>query len=99
VLLREAVGVLLEGTPSDVNLTAVRRALESTAGVSGVHDLHVWTLTSGVNAMSVHVVLADNAKHDDVRLAVQQRITKDFPIAHVTVQVEAQGCEALETHL
>lgn len=99
VLLREAVGVLLEGTPSDVNLTAVRGALENMAGVAGVHDLHVWTLTSGVNAMSVHVVLADNARHDDVLTAVQQRVTKDFPIAHVTVQVEAQGCEALETHL
>lgn len=99
VLLREAVGVLLEGTPSDVNLTAVRGALENTAGVAGVHDLHVWTLTSGVNAMSVHVVLADNARHDDVRMTVQQCITKDFPIAHVTVQVEAQGCEGLETHL
>jgi cobalt-zinc-cadmium efflux system protein len=99
MLLREAVGVLLEGTPSDVNLTAVRGALEKTAGVAGVHDLHVWTLTSGVNAMSIHVVLADGAAHDDVLTAVQQRVTKDFPIAHVTVQVEAQGCEASETHL
>ena len=47
VLLREAMGVLLEGTPSDINLTAVRTTIGSIAGVTGVHDLHVWTLTSG----------------------------------------------------
>lgn len=99
VLLREAVGVLLEGTPSDVNVLAIRVALESTAGVAGVHDLHVWTLTSGVNALSVHVVLADGAAHADVLAAVHQRITKDFPIAHVTAQVEARGWEVAETHL
>lgn len=99
MLLREAVGVLLEGTPSDVNLTAVREAIESIAGVAGVHDLHVWTLTSGVNAMSVHVVLAQGASHRDVLTAVQQRVTSDFNIAHVTVQLEAQGWEESETHL
>ena len=64
-----------------------------------MHDLHVWTLTSGVNAMSVHVVLADGAAHDDVLTAVQRRVIADFKIAHVTVQVEARGCEETETHL
>ena len=98
-LLREAVGVLLEGTPSDINLAAVREAISSIAGVAGVHDLHVWTLTSGVNAMSVHVVLAQGASHREVLTAVQQHVTSDFNIAHVTVQVEAQGWEESETHL
>src|SRR5438105_4029909 len=56
-LLTEAVGVLLEGTPADVNLPAVREALQALPGVAAVHDLHVWTLTSGVNALSAHVVL------------------------------------------
>lgn len=98
-LLREAVGVLLEGTPSDINLAAVREAIGSIAGVTGVHDLHVWTLTSGVNALSVHVVLADGALHAGVLAAVQQRVTADFKIAHVTVQVEAPGWEEAETHL
>ena len=65
-LMREAVGVLLEGTPADVNLTAVRARLEQVPGVEALHDLHVWTITSGMNAMSVHVVLADGATHDDV---------------------------------
>lgn len=53
----------------------------------------------GVNAMSVHAVLADGAKHDDVLAAVRERITHDFGIRHVTVQVERQGCAEHETHL
>jgi cobalt-zinc-cadmium efflux system protein len=99
LLLRDAVGVLLEGTPSDVNITAVRKGIEGVPGVAGVHDLHVWSLTSGVNAMSVHAVLAAGAKHDEVLAAVQRYVTANFKISHVTVQVESEGCAAWETHL
>ena len=99
VLLKEAVGVLLEGTPTDVNVTALREAIGNVEGVAGVHDLHVWTLTSGVNAMSVHAVLVGGASHDDVLAALHQRVTSDFKITHVTVQVEAQECAEGETHL
>ena len=99
VLLREAVGVLLEGTPSEINLVAVREAISNITGVVGVHDLHVWTLTSGVNAMSVHAVLEDGASHDDVLVAVQKCVTSNFKIAHATVQIERKGCARWETHL
>ncbi len=99
LLLRDAVGVLLEGTPADVNLAALREAIKDVAGVADVHDLHVWSLTSGVNAMSVHTVLADHALHDEVLAAVQNRVISDFKIAHATIQVECKGCGALETHL
>lgn len=99
MLLKSAVGVLLEGTPSDVNLATLREAIGSVPGVASVHDLHVWCLTSGVNAMSVHAVLADHALHDEVLAAVQKRVTRDFKIAHATVQVECEGCAAFETHL
>ncbi len=98
-LMGAAIGVLLEGTPSDVNLTTVRARLEQVPGVDAVHDLHVWTLTSGMNAMSVHVVLADGATHDDVLELVRNAVTGELHIAHATVQVERKGCEALETHL
>ena len=98
-LLKEAVGVLLEGTPADVNLTALRQAIGSVAGVVGVHDLHVWTLTSGVHAMSAHAVLAEGAAHPEVLSAIQSCVASDFKIAHITVQVEARGCAEWETHL
>src|SRR4029450_8543243 len=96
-LLKEAVGVLLEGTPSDVNLAALREAIGRVPGVAGVHDLHVWTLTSGVHAMSVHAVLGSEAAHQAVLAEVQRCVADDFRINHVTVQIESQGCT--ETHL
>ena len=99
LLLRDAVGVLLEGTPSDVNLTALREGIEKVPGVSGVHDLHVWSLTSGVNALSVHAVRDEAALHDDVLVAIQKLVTTEFKIAHATIQVESKGCEEFETHL
>lgn len=99
LLLRDAVSVLLEGTPADVNLAALREAINDVAGVADVHDLHVWSLTSGVNAMSVHAVLANHALHDEVLASVQRKVTSEFKIAHATVQVECQGCAAYETHL
>lgn len=99
ILLREAVGILLEGTPSDVNLAAVREAIARLPGVTEMHDLHVWTLTSGVNAMSAHVVILDPSMHAEVLSAVHDVITKNFPIEHVTVQVERVGWRECEAHL
>ena len=98
-LLRQATGVLLEGTPSDVNLPALREAVSRLSGVSGVHDLHVWTLTSGVNAMSAHVICEDGVSRDDVLDRVHRCVTSEFKIAHVTVQLESPGWERSETHL
>ncbi|MBX9581620.1 MAG: cation diffusion facilitator family transporter [Gemmataceae bacterium] len=98
-LLREAVGVLLEGTPADVNLTAVREAIAGVPGVAGTHDLHVWSLTSGMNALSVHVVLAAGADLAAVLTGVHGRVTGGFPISHVTVQAEPPGWQEGETHL
>jgi cobalt-zinc-cadmium efflux system protein len=97
-LLGEAVGVLLEGTPAEVNLVGLREALSRVEGVVGVHDLHVWSLTSGMNAMSVHVVRADSVSHDDV-LATVRKVIPSFGIQHATVQIESAGCAAEETHL
>jgi len=97
-LLKEAVGVLLEGVPGDVNLKELRERIARVPGVAGVHDLHVWTLTSGMHAMSVHAVILGDAAHQVVLDDVQRTVASEFRIAHVTVQVEAKGCEG-ETHL
>lgn len=98
-LLREAVGVLLEGTPADVNLAAVRELLATTPGVVGVHDLHVWSLTSGVNAMSAHVVVQDFTDSGGMLKTLHGRLTGDQKIGHVTIQLEPPGWDAGETHL
>ena len=59
-LIRESVNVLLEGTPSHINLTAVEQTILETEAVEDVHDLHVWTITSGMEALSVHIVHREN---------------------------------------
>ncbi|GLC28198.1 cation diffusion facilitator family transporter [Roseisolibacter agri] len=98
-LLHEAVGVLLEGTPADVDLAAVRATIAAVPDVVGVHDLHVWSLTSGTNALSVHVVAADGAAYGAVLAAIQAGVTSGHKIAHLTVQVEPPEWETGETHL
>jgi cobalt-zinc-cadmium efflux system protein len=91
-LLREAVQVLLEGTPREVDIAAVRTAMEEVGGVKTIHDLHVWTLTSGVHALSAHAILQEGAVHDEVLTALRERVTHGFPISHVTVQLEQRCC-------
>jgi cobalt-zinc-cadmium efflux system protein len=97
-LLGDAVGVLLEGTPAEVNLAELRAVLCRLPGVADVHDLHVWSLTSRLHAMSVHTVLRDGALHAEVLEAVQAAVAERFHISHVTVQVEVQSCPLSATH-
>ena len=101
VLLKEAVGVLLEGTPSDVNIEELRSCIAALEGVKEVHDLHVWSLTSGVNAMSAHIVVAanDRTSYNEMLYRINQGVTSNFKISHTTVQLESRGHEENETHL
>ena len=98
LLLREAIGVLLEGVPRDVDLAAIRQAIAELPGVQGVHDLHVWALTSGTNALSAHVVASDGTPHAALLDAIHSCVT-ELRIAHATVQIEPPGWERAETHL
>ena len=98
-LLKDAVGVLLEGTPSDVNIANLRQSIESIEGVASIHDLHVWSLTSGVNALSVHTVLSEGSQYEDVLARVHEHCLDNFKISHVTVQVEPLDFAEHETHL
>ena len=87
-LLRESVGVLLEGTPADVDLSELERAIAAVPGVRKVHDLHVWTLTSGVNAMSGHVVLDQGVDGGPVRRHIANLLGDRYRIGHTTIQTE-----------
>jgi cobalt-zinc-cadmium efflux system protein len=98
-LVKEAVGVLLEGTPADINLPTVRQTLLGLPGVGDIHDLHVWTLTSGVHAMSVHAVLCQGALHAEVLATLRACMRDRFRIGHVTIQVESEECGDHELHL
>lgn len=98
-LLSDAVGVLLEGTPAGIDLAAIRDAITKVPEVAGVHDLHVWAITSGVNALSAHVVMTAGGDLGRVLTQVHETVTKTFSISHVTVQVEPPGFVEQETHL
>ncbi|MDR6922863.1 MULTISPECIES: cation diffusion facilitator family transporter [Chryseobacterium] len=98
-LLKEAVNVLLEGTPKDVDIHELRKTLENTEGVENVHDLHVWSLTSGVNAMSAHIVRDKVTGHNPLLKRLTEVTTENFKISHTTFQIEEEGYEEQEIHL
>jgi cobalt-zinc-cadmium efflux system protein len=87
-LLKESVNVLLEGVPHGLVLSALRAQLSALRGVQEVHDLHVWSVTSGENNLSVHLVSAEATSDLSKEVA---EIAEQYGIEHVTVQVEAAG--------
>ena len=85
---REALRILLEVAPADVDVPAVGNRLASLPGVADVHDLHVWTLTSGLRAASGHLRLRDGAELGSVLREATGVLERDFEIQHVTLQCE-----------
>jgi cobalt-zinc-cadmium efflux system protein len=86
-LLRESVGVLMEGVPAHLRLDDVTEAMAGVPGVRAVHDLHVWTITSGFVALSTHIVVEPGCS-DDVLWRVRGVLHDRFGIDHSTIQVE-----------
>ncbi|HEX7545356.1 MAG TPA: cation diffusion facilitator family transporter [Gemmatimonadaceae bacterium] len=94
-LVKESVDVLLEATPSHIDLKKIHESLQSVGGVESVHDLHVWTLTSGVVAMSAHALVPDPAGHQ-ATLEAMTRAVAAQGIHHVTIQLEGTTLEECE---
>ena len=88
VLLRDAIDVLLQATPRDVDLDLVRRHVLETEGVLDAHDLHAWTLTSDMNVVSAHVVLEPGADATVVLDRLCECLSDDFDFEHSTIQLE-----------
>ena len=87
-LLKGALDVLFEGTPSHIRVADVQRAMLAVPDVTAVHDLHVWTVTSGFVALSGHVEVAEGADRDAVLVATRAALHGAFAIDHMTIQVE-----------
>ena len=87
-ILRQSGHILLEGAPRGVDLELLRARLLETPGVAEVHDLHIWTLTSGMNAASVHIRAVPGSEFEPVRQAVQSKFEEFAGVDHATVQVE-----------
>lgn len=92
-LVKEAVDVLLENTPAHIDAEALRAAMTAVRGVGAVHDLHVWTLTSGVVAMSAHAIAPTVAEHPRVLADLHAAVAR-FGIHHTTIQLEGEPLAA-----
>jgi cobalt-zinc-cadmium efflux system protein len=94
-LVRDAVDVLLEAVPSHLDSEVVSRAMNGCEGVREVHDLHIWTITSGMHALSAHVVVDERElHHSDALLTRLKELLHDrYRIAHTTLQIESERWE------
>lgn len=99
-LLRETVGVLMEGAPAHIDVDQVRESIKALSGVVAVHDLHVWTITSGRIAMSGHVSVREEEFKPQKTTEIRALIHDRFAIHHSTIQLELAGreCEAVAAH-
>ncbi|MDP3293491.1 MAG: cation diffusion facilitator family transporter [Nevskia sp.] len=94
-LFKESLNVLLEGVPQGLNLDEIRQRLLAVEGVIGVHELHVWSITSGKNSLTAHLVVDESderfrqARLDAARIMLRER----FALEHTTLQVEYRNCE------
>ncbi len=94
-VLRAAVAVLLESTPADVDLGHLTTTMADVSGVSSVHDLHVWSLSSDVRALSAHLVLSGHPTLEEAQVVgdrVKHTIGGPFGIAHSTLELECEPC-------
>lgn len=88
ILLKQAIHILMEGTPPEVDMALLEGKLLGIPGVTAVHDLHVWTITSGLDAMSCHLVVADMSQGRSTLLSAQEAMKTGFGLTHVTIQIE-----------
>lgn len=91
ILMRDAVSVLLEATPDGTSLQDIRSELSSIEGVSKVHDLHVWSLTSGVNYLTAHLIRVPNGHLNEILTTANRVLKEKYSIGHSTIQVEDDG--------
>jgi len=92
-LIKESTNVLLEGTPAHINLAAVENAILDTQGVADVHDLHVWTITSGREALSAHVIHTASISQPDLLRDLRTKLHDRFGVDHLTIQMETPEFE------
>jgi cobalt-zinc-cadmium efflux system protein len=92
-LIRESTNVLLEGTPAHINLAAVEDAILETQGVDDVHDLHLWTITSGREALSAHIIHGHATSQPELLKELQTKLHDRFGVDHLTIQMETPDFE------
>ena len=99
-LVRDSTNILLEATPRQMDLETIAKTISSVNGVRGVHDLHVWTITSGLYALSGHITVDTDRISESSTIVekIEAKLKESFGIEHVTLQVEKETLESIQEH-
>jgi len=94
-IIRESLNILLEGTPSGMDLARIEGAIRTIDGVNDVHDLHVWSIGSDTHSLSCHVSIADMraSESETIMVGIRKALGKKFHIHHTTIQFEYVACD------
>jgi len=95
-LVRESTDILLESVPANIQIEKVIENIKDVSGVEEVHDIHIWTITSGVNAMSAHLIIEDQkvSQSSEIVDLVNRQLKEQYNIIHTTLQLECNKCES-----
>lgn len=97
-ILQEAINVFMEGPPAHINVASVSKAIQEITGVLSMHDLHIWTITSGKEALSAHVVRDEDVSPKLILQSLQTVLEERFAISHLTIQIETEDFHEDEIH-
>ena len=89
LLMKRSIHILIEGTPSHLVHEEIKNSILKVKGVTGVFDLHIWTITSGIHALSAHVVIMDHSRSQQILQEINSILEKNFSINHATIQIES----------
>jgi len=95
-LIKESLDILMQSVPKGIDVEEVQRALEQVSGVSKIHDLHVWSVTSGVFTLSAHAVITSDGDPHMILDRIEDRLKRQFSIEHTTIQLEFEDREGRE---
>ncbi len=87
-LMKKSINILMEGVPMNISYEEVKKAILQIKGVTGVFDIHIWTITSGMDAITAHVVVSDPSKSQTILKEISSMLEKRFKITHTTIQIE-----------
>ena len=87
-LMKKSINILMEGVPMNISYEEVKKAILQIKGVTGVFDIHIWTITSGMDAITAHVVVSDPSKSLTILKEISSMLEKRFKITHTTIQIE-----------
>jgi cobalt-zinc-cadmium efflux system protein len=93
-IVRESVDILMESTPTDIDMDAMIQDINSVEGVRGVHDLHVWSITRALRTLSAHLVTDDIPVSEGASIQVQvnEILQQKYDVNHATLQLECENC-------